>query len=113
MLGCVHIIILLTITALRAPRVPWPLGEFLKPLTLCQIPPPARPKAKAPPTSPTMRWGQGSLSPMEDGLPRYGCNVLLPPPTACRGNSTLCVGLSIEPKKRRSHATRIFVRCWW
>ena len=45
----------LTMAALRAPCVPCPFGEFLKPLTLCHTPPPTRPNPKAPPTSPTMR----------------------------------------------------------
>lgn len=54
----------LTVTAFRDPKNRCPRGAFLAPLKVCHMPPPTSPNAKALPTSPTMRWGQGSLSAM-------------------------------------------------
>ena len=45
----------------RPPRIRCPLGEFLLPLTRCQMPPPTAPMPKAPPMSPMILYGQGSL----------------------------------------------------
>ena len=44
----------------RPPRMRAPLGEFLLPLTRCQMPPPTAPMPNAPPMSPRILYGQGS-----------------------------------------------------
>ena len=64
-------------TALKDPAKRAPAGEIQAPLTVCHIPPPIAPMQKAPPTSSTIRHGQGSRSAIPD----------------CRGilNRDLCV----------------------
>ena len=45
----------------RPPRNLAPLGEFFVPLTRCHMPPPTAPMPKAPPMSPSILYGHGSL----------------------------------------------------
>jgi hypothetical protein len=56
----------LACTALRDPIIRAPAGANRAPLMECQIPPPMAPMQNAPPTSSTMRHGQGSRSAIPD-----------------------------------------------
>lgn len=101
-------VLVLTITALSAPCVPCPFGEFLKPFTLCHMPPPTKPNPNAPPTSPTMRWGQGSLSAMRDPSLRRAYSM-----SSGHSRAFSAQTWSVGHSQKINYTFAVFVRWLW